>query len=152
MPTALRRKDDDVDVYPSEQSPMRRTRSSLLCLALTGCASASAPEYRSAPPGVEVWRHREGEPTKLTSYGVRKGIARVIPKIEACGDAHGAAPGSKLRMKFMISGRTGRVSSAEALAPWTGSALEECVIEVMAQAEFSVFEDDTLGVVYPFLL
>ncbi len=131
---------------------MRCVRSSLLCLAVASCASASTAEYRSAPPGVEVWRHRDGEPTKLTSFGVRKGMAPVIPKIEACGDAHGADPGAKLRVKFMISGRTGRVSSAEALPPWTGTALEDCVIEALGQAEFSEFEAETIGVVYPFLL
>lgn len=101
---------------------------------------------------MEVWRRHEGEPTTLTSYGVRKGIARVVPKVKACGDAHGADAGGKIRMKFMISGRTGRISSAEALPPWTGSPLEECVIEALAQTEFPVFEKDTVGVVYPFLL
>jgi len=88
----------------------------------------------------------------LTSYGVRKGVAPVMPKIEACGDAHGAGPGDELRVKFMVSGRTGRISSAQALPPWTGSALEDCVLEAMAGAEFPVFEKDTIGVVYPFKL
>lgn len=131
---------------------MPRCRASLLCVALVGCSSASSETQRSAPPGAEVWRRGEGEPTTLTSYGVRKGIAKVVPKVEACGDAHGADAGGKLRMKFMISGRTGRIRSAEALPPWTGSALEECAIEALAQAEFPVFEKDTVGVVYPFLL
>ncbi len=131
---------------------MRPCRTSLLCVVITGCASASTPEHRSAPPGAEVWSFRDGEPTKLTSYGVRKGIAPVIPTIEVCGDAHGADPGAKVRVKFMISGRTARVSSAEALPPWTGSALEDCVIEAVTRATFSEFEQDTVGVVYPFLL
>ena len=127
--------------------------SSPLCLVFAaGCASASTAEHRPPPPGVEVWRHHEGEPTQLTSFGIRKGIAPVIPKIEACGETHGADPGTKLRMKFEISGQTGRVSSAEAFPPWAGSELENCVIEAMTQAEFSTFEKDFIGVVYPFLL
>lgn len=131
---------------------MGRHRTVLLCLAIAGCSSASSTTRRSAPPGVEVWRYREGEPTKLTSFGVRKGIAPLLPEIEACGETHDADRDGKLRVKFEISGRTGRISSAEALPPWTGSPLEECVLEVLTQAEFSVFEEKTIGVVYPFFL
>lgn len=131
---------------------MRLTVSLPLLLVALGCATTSTSEFKSPPPGVEVWRYREGEPTKPTSYAIRKGIARIVPEVAACSEAHGADPGTKLRMKFAIAGQTGRVSSAEALPPWVGTPLEDCVIEALAQAEFPEFEKSSVGVVYPFLL
>jgi hypothetical protein len=57
-----------------------------------------------------------------------------------------------LRVEIRISGPTGLVTSAEALAPWTGSPLGNCVADAIREARFRKCEKETVGVVFPVLV
>jgi hypothetical protein len=52
-------------------------------------------------------------------------------------------------MKLSIEGATGRVHSANALPPWAGTPLGDCVLEVAKTARFPRFSKERVGVVYP---
>lgn len=120
---------------------MRCLRYPLLFLALSGgCAGKPTTARSAATPGYT-----------LSSHDVRAGIAPVKANARACGVEHGAEPGAEVRVKFVVFGPTGRVKSAEAMSPWTGTPLGECVTAAIAEAQFRRCEAETIGVVYPII-
>lgn len=88
-------------------------------------------------------------PKTLSSAEVRKGIEPVKAAAAACGAEHGAEPGTRVKVKLSVAGKTGRVTSASALHPWREEPLGICVAKALSKARFGRFRKERLGVVYP---
>ncbi|MCR9163519.1 MAG: GYF domain-containing protein [Nannocystaceae bacterium] len=91
-------------------------------------------------------------PATLTSSDIRAGVAPYKGAAKACGSKHGAAKGTKVKVKLSISGASGTVSSASAQAPHQGTPLGNCVAAAVKKAKFKKFQKSTLGAVYPFTM
>jgi predicted Zn finger-like uncharacterized protein len=91
-------------------------------------------------------------PATLTSSDIRAGVAPYKGAAKACGGKHGAAAGTKVKVKLSISGASGTVSSASAQAPHQGTPLGNCVAAAVKKAKFKKFQKSTLGAVYPFTM
>jgi hypothetical protein len=89
-------------------------------------------------------------PEKLTVSDIREGVASVKATAKSCGGKHSAAAGTSVKVRMSISGSTGRVVSAKAEPPHTGTALGNCVAGAVKKATFKKFRDAQMGVVYPF--
>lgn len=89
-------------------------------------------------------------PATLSSADIRRGMAPIKSKVRACGEAHDAPARAKVKVKLAVSGKTGRVLSVSAMAPWAGKPLGACVEAVVRKATFPKFRKERLGVVYPF--
>lgn len=89
-------------------------------------------------------------PATLSSADIRAGMAPIKSKVRACGEAHDAPAHAKVKVKLGVSGKTGRVLNAAAMAPWVGKPLGTCVEAVVRKAKFPKFRKERLGVVYPF--
>jgi len=91
-------------------------------------------------------------PATLTSTQIREGVAAVKDEAKACGPRHGATAGTKVKVKFAVSGQTGRVIDAVAQPPWVGTPLGECVAAALAEAQFPTFQKERLAAVYPIVV
>lgn len=91
-------------------------------------------------------------PATLTSSDIRAGVAPYKSAAKSCGSKHGAAKGTKVKVKLSIAGATGTVSSASAQAPHQGTPLGNCVAAAVKKAKFKKFQKSTLGAVYPFTM
>jgi hypothetical protein len=89
---------------------------------------------------------------KLDIEQVKAGFAAVEKGAQACGKKHGAKPGTKVKIKVKIEGRTGKVVSSEATGPHVDTALGQCVADVGLRARFPCFKKKWIGVVYPFVM
>ena len=74
------------------------------------------------------------------------------PAAQACGEQHAGPPGTTVKVKMSVAGKTGRVTSAVALDPWVVEPLGVCVAGVLAKARFPRFRKERLGVIYPIVL
>jgi hypothetical protein len=93
-----------------------------------------------------------GLPKRLTIEQVKQGFAKVMAKAVACGPKHGAEPGTKVKIKVMIVGATGKVSSAKAQGPRADTKLAWCVEDAAREARFPRFAKKYMGVLYPFVM
>ena len=91
-------------------------------------------------------------PATPTTTQIREAVAVVKEQAKACGPRHGATAGTKVKVKFAVSGETGRVLVAEAMPPFGGTPLGNCVAAALAKAQFPKFQNESLGVVYPILV
>ena len=106
-------------------------------------SSSSSSSSKPADPNL---------PATLTSSDIRAGVAPYKGAAKACGSKHGAAAGTKVKVKLSISGATGTVSSASAQAPHQGTPLGNCVAATVKKSKFKKFQKSTLGAVYPFTM
>ncbi len=88
-------------------------------------------------------------PETLSTDDIRVAMNRVKPAAKACGKQHGAAKGEMVKIKLTIDGTTGRPTTVNAQGH-AGTALGECIVEVVRTAQFPRFRKPSLGVVYPF--
>ncbi len=91
-------------------------------------------------------------PDKLSQTDVRKGISAVKSNAKSCGSKHGVPAGTKVRVKLSIAGDTGKVISADPLAPHAGTAVGSCVANAVKQASFRRFKSGQQGATYPFTM
>lgn len=87
-------------------------------------------------------------PAKPSQADIRAGLAPVKATAKACGERFGATPGTKVRIKFSISGQTGRVAEANP-APGSEGPLGDCAAQALSRAQFPRFRTPSIGVVYP---
>ncbi len=106
-------------------------------------SSSSSSSSKPADPNL---------PATLTSSDIRAGVEPYKGAAKACGSKHGAAAGTKVKVKLSISGSSGTVSSASAQAPHQGTPLGNCVAAAVKKAQFKKFQKSTLGAVYPFTM
>lgn len=106
----------------------------------------------SACAGTNTAARNTDLPATLDSHDIRDGLATVKAEAKACGVEHEAEPGTAVRVKFVVSGPTGRVKSAVALSPWTASPLGNCIADAIWEAQFRPCEKESVGIVYPVLL
>ena len=91
-------------------------------------------------------------PEKLAASDIRSGVEPVKSAAKACGGKHGAPSGTSVKVRMSIQGSSGRVVSAKAEPPHTGTALGNCVAGALKKATFKKFRDSQMGVVYPIRL
>ena len=89
-------------------------------------------------------------PDTLTTNDIKIALGRVKPAWKACGVKHKAAKGEKVKIKLSIDGSTGRPTSVNALYDHQGTALGDCIVEIVKTAQFPKFRKPSLGVIYPF--
>ncbi len=90
-------------------------------------------------------------PEKLSATDIKAGITSAVKsKAAACGPKNGAAPGTKVSIKFSISGSSGKVSSASATGAHAGTALGKCVEAAAKTASFKQFQASSQGFTYKF--
>lgn len=89
---------------------------------------------------------------KLTIVQVKSGFAKIEKDAKACGKKHGAGPGTKVKIKVEIEGRSGKVISSEPQGPHADTDLGRCVADTGLKARFPCFSKERMGVVYPFVM
>lgn len=127
------------------------------CVA-TAISKASFPRFRKDTLSAvyPVYFKAPGEgvdpdlPATLSATDIRDGMTAIKPKARACGEAHDAPSNARLRVKLAVEGKTGRVMSVTAMAPWTGTPLGTCVEAVVRKATFPRFRKERLAAMYPF--
>ncbi len=91
-------------------------------------------------------------PEKLAMPDVRTALRPVKAAARACARQHGAAPGTKVRVKLSIEGATGLVLSAAPLGEHAESPLGRCVASKFGAAKFPRFRAKRMGLTYPIIL
>ncbi len=86
---------------------------------------------------------------KLTAQQIREGFSSAKGKAKACGSQHAIEPGTTVRVKVSISGDSGEVLSAEALAPHDSLPAGKCVADALKSATFQRFGSAQQGTTYP---
>lgn len=76
-------------------------------------------------------------------------MQRVLPQIKACGRTYGVRKDTRMKVKLLVAGESGTVSSARVQQPWTETPLGQCVARMARRASFPRFRKSRLGVVYP---
>ncbi len=89
-------------------------------------------------------------PKKLGTTQIKSGIDGIKAAAKACGGKNGAAPGTKVTIKFSVKGSTGSVISATATGENAGSALGKCVEAAAKKASFPKFQADQQGFQFNF--
>jgi predicted Zn finger-like uncharacterized protein len=91
-------------------------------------------------------------PAKLGTNDIKTGIDGVKGAAKICGSKHGAAAGTKVGIKFSVTGSTGAVSSASAMGEHAGTPLGKCVEDEAKKAKFPKFQADQQGFQFNFLM
>lgn len=89
---------------------------------------------------------------KLTIVQVKSGFSAIEKDVKACGEKHGAEPGTRVKIKVKIEGRSGKVMSSEPVGPHANTALGQCVADVGLKARFPCFNKKWMGIIYPFVM
>lgn len=109
--------------------------------ASAGSSKKSAPKASAEDPSL---------PQSLSPSQLLAGLRGAKSKAKSCGRQHGAAPGTKVRIRMSIAGASGKVESAEAQGDHAGTALGKCVAQVARQARFPKFKKSNQGMQYNF--
>lgn len=107
------------------------------------------PESEPEPAPPEPTGAPEGPPT-LTTVELEAGIEVIKPAAIACGSQHAAAPGTEVRIKMIVAGATGEVTTAEPAPGQSKDPLSECVAAAAKAASFPKFRKAQLAFTYTF--
>jgi predicted Zn finger-like uncharacterized protein len=91
-------------------------------------------------------------PAKLGTAEIKSGIDGVKAAAKTCGGKNGAAAGTKVGIKFSVTGSTGSVSSASAQGEHAGTALGKCVEAEAKKAKFPKFQAEQQGFTFNFTM
>lgn len=91
-------------------------------------------------------------PEKLSSSQLRDGFNGIKSSAKKCGDQHGAAGGTQVKVHVSIEGATGKVSSVNATGEYAGTALGTCVENAVKKAQFEPFKTPSMGIDYPIIM
>lgn len=89
-------------------------------------------------------------PDKLGAADIKAALAGTKSPAKACGRKHGASPGQKVAVKMKISGRSGKVSSANPQGADASSALGRCVAQAARATRFGKFRTASMTFTYKF--
>jgi hypothetical protein len=87
-------------------------------------------------------------PDKPDSAQLVAGIAPSRAEASRCG-AGSDAPATTVIVKIRVEGATGTVRDTEVFAPYRGTHLGQCIVDVVAKARFTRFRAETVTVIFP---
>ncbi len=90
-----------------------------------------------------------GKPS-LTRGDIKSAIARVKGGVQRCYDKYKVA--GMIRVRVVVSGSSGRVSSASVKGKFSGTPTGRCVARAVRRAKFPKFAKPSQSFTYPFIL
>lgn len=138
---------EEPEAAPEEPAPEPAKASSdvdcLLDPSAPGCGgSKPKAKPKTAEPAVDP-----NLPAKLSQSQLRTGFGAVKGSAKACGPKHGAASGTKVKVRVSIAGASGSVVAATPQAV-DNKALGKCVADALRKAKFPKFKSKQMGSVY----
>lgn len=150
----------------------------LLALALAGCAQGSSRSPTPTPPPPLVRASSvpaaiaEADPfpapnspsaeaapsdfadsrwgPNLQPLDIKRGITPLKARVRECGQRHGIRPGTKIPVKFVVDGTSGRTSSTTILEGYAGTPVGDCVQQVTQDSSFRAFPANSQAFTFKF--
>jgi predicted Zn finger-like uncharacterized protein len=118
----------------------------LLDGALGGGGSSGRSKRAAAPAASSGGVSSSSLPDSLTRSQVQGGMNRVAGAVRRCGQGQSGT----VMVNVVISGSTGRVTSATVSGQFSGSPVGSCAARAVRGARFPRFRQSSLSVRYPF--